>query len=764
MNQHHLLRTLFLALLFVIPAQATIVRMDIAIGGDQPPQEVYIELFDQQTPVTVANFLNYIENSNLERRYDGTFFHRSVPGFIVQGGGYLYDPATGPFDTSIPHISTDAPIINEFDPSRSNLRGTIAMAKLAGDPDSATSEWFINTADNSANLDNQNGGFTVFGRVLGQDMSVIDTIAGLSVENQGGVFQELPTTRDFSGSPPTTADLVILNRVEVIATAKSRPDTYEIDFGIVQPGAISAPVTLTIQNVGGTDLVIDSISNPFLSSTIFFIVRDTCTGIPLPEAAICEVDFEFRPNTSGETSFQTFVLSNDPTSADQALVLRGTGANDTPTLSTDVSSLDLGTLTVSGASAVKTITVQNTGNGNLLPSSTSITGTDASDFSLTDNCTGSTLPLAAACTLDVTFNPNSTGQKTAVLTVTADPGGQSIDIDLSGNVITSSPALVLPDPDIIDFGDIFYLEQKTLSFELQNGGGATLDISSLSLTGTDSGLFSLDPGDCSQITVSQGSCSGSVTFTPSVAGTTSATLEIRTNDPLTPLARLTLTASAGQDRDGVPDATEDASPNTGDGNNDGIPDSLQDNVASLKDINGNYVSLESDAGTRLSNVATSANPAPESSPTADGNPLDFPLGFFSFFIEDVTPGDPVKLVLHLQETRGASTYFKYSPISGRWSTFDYDPVTQTGARFDSNRVTLYFVDGGRGDADFFANGRIIDPGGPAILPGTSGSSGGGCALDADQNRSRNLPVDFILMLAVLLVSGLYRNATHRYRG
>ena len=134
MHQSYLLSVLLLVFSSVIPAQATVVvRLDIAVGGDQPVQEVYIELFDQQAPITVTNFLRYIENSNGDRRYDGTFIHRSIPGFIVQGGGFAYDPASGPFNALLPHISVDPPIINEFDPSRSNLRGTIAMAKTGND-------------------------------------------------------------------------------------------------------------------------------------------------------------------------------------------------------------------------------------------------------------------------------------------------------------------------------------------------------------------------------------------------------------------------------------------------------------------------------------------------------------------------------------------------------------------------------------------------------------------------------------------------------
>jgi cyclophilin family peptidyl-prolyl cis-trans isomerase len=125
-----------------------------------------IELLANDAPRTVANFLNYVSSG----RYQNTFIHRAVTGFVIQGGGYT---ATVPYT----HIATFAPVQNEF--KLANVRGTLAMAKLGNDPNSATSEWFVNLADNRANLDNQNGGFTVFARVLGTGMTVVDAIAAL---------------------------------------------------------------------------------------------------------------------------------------------------------------------------------------------------------------------------------------------------------------------------------------------------------------------------------------------------------------------------------------------------------------------------------------------------------------------------------------------------------------------------------------------------------------------------------------------------------
>ena len=151
-------------------------------GGDHGPVEtnvgvIDVQLFDDDAPLTVANFLNYVNDGD----YANTIIHRSVVAptpFVIQGGG---------FTASLPSIdiTTDPPVVNE--PGRSNLRGTIAMAKLGGDPNSATSQWFFNLTDNSANLDAQNGGFTVFGQIVDQaGLDVMDQIAAAPVFDASG--------------------------------------------------------------------------------------------------------------------------------------------------------------------------------------------------------------------------------------------------------------------------------------------------------------------------------------------------------------------------------------------------------------------------------------------------------------------------------------------------------------------------------------------------------------------------------------------------
>lgn len=169
-----------------------------------------IELFETQTPLTTANFLNYINSD----AYTNGIFHRSVPGFIIQGGGFkVVDGTEG---KTLAPVNTFPPINNEF--KISNTRGTVAMAKLSGNPNSATSQWFVNLADNSLNLDNQNGGFTVFGRVIFDGMNIFDAIEKLPIANLGGSLTDAPL-KDFYGSHASVSNFVQIDHVAVTHSA-----------------------------------------------------------------------------------------------------------------------------------------------------------------------------------------------------------------------------------------------------------------------------------------------------------------------------------------------------------------------------------------------------------------------------------------------------------------------------------------------------------------------------------------------------------------
>lgn len=157
------------------PAKPVLVTLDTNLG------RIVLALDAQRAPRTVANFVHYVRDGF----YRGTIFHRVIPGFMIQGGGYSKDLSEKP---------TGNPIAIESDNGLKNQRGTIAMARTS-DPNSATAQFFINIADNGfLDYPGQDGyGYTVFGRVI-SGMGVIDRIAAVPTATQGASFQNLPTS------------------------------------------------------------------------------------------------------------------------------------------------------------------------------------------------------------------------------------------------------------------------------------------------------------------------------------------------------------------------------------------------------------------------------------------------------------------------------------------------------------------------------------------------------------------------------------------
>ena len=144
--------------------------------------DITIELNPERAPITVENFLGYVRAG----QYDGTVFHRVIPDFMVQGGGYM---------TSLAYKQTRAPIKNEANNGLKNLRTTVAMARL-GDPDSASSQFFINVMDNAqlnytGPQDGRTWGYAVFGKVV-SGMEVVDKIRYVPTNNDTPDFQNKP--------------------------------------------------------------------------------------------------------------------------------------------------------------------------------------------------------------------------------------------------------------------------------------------------------------------------------------------------------------------------------------------------------------------------------------------------------------------------------------------------------------------------------------------------------------------------------------------
>jgi cyclophilin family peptidyl-prolyl cis-trans isomerase len=156
---------------------------------------ITIELFPRNAPTSTANFLNYVKSGY----YNGTVFHRVIPGFMIQGGGMTPDMMEKPHG---------APILNEADNGLKNLRGTLAMART-GDPHSATSQFFINVADNYAlnhrGKSIEGWGYAVFGQVV-DGMDVADAIVAVP-RGRRGPYDDVPN------------EPVVMKRVSVLPEA-----------------------------------------------------------------------------------------------------------------------------------------------------------------------------------------------------------------------------------------------------------------------------------------------------------------------------------------------------------------------------------------------------------------------------------------------------------------------------------------------------------------------------------------------------------------
>ena len=265
--RHKILLTPVLLLWLAASANAQTVRFHTNLG------DIDVTLTPAVAPATVANFLSYLNKG----AYTGSIFHRSVSGFIIQGGGFQLTGVT-PFATA-----QDAAVKNEFNVS--NTRGTIAMAKLGTDPNSATNQWFFNLGDNSANLDAQNSGFTVFGKVVNAaGLAVMDRISAQPVYNLGSPFDAIPLTGYkgtggvLAGNFITVSSLVVVPAISTGGVQSAASFVSSSNSGIA-PGEFLA---LYGQNMGPatlTSLALDingAVNTTLAGTRVFF------DGTPAP--------------------------------------------------------------------------------------------------------------------------------------------------------------------------------------------------------------------------------------------------------------------------------------------------------------------------------------------------------------------------------------------------------------------------------------------------------------------------------------------------
>lgn len=218
--------------------------------GASGPGVIVIELFDDKAPLSVQNFLGYFDGK-AGTAYDGTFFHRifdfgsgSESGTdIIQAGGFnVASPSA--------HIPTDPTVHNEFnpdDPEVQNVRGTLAMAKTAVNPHTGSSEWFINLTNNSSILgEDNNGGFTVFGRIV-EGLDIADGIGKAKKLNLGGTFTDLPVQNHTAGEV-TKEHLIQITDAKILPASAAADAGHTFTVAVTNPGGAPNLVKGTVDN------------------------------------------------------------------------------------------------------------------------------------------------------------------------------------------------------------------------------------------------------------------------------------------------------------------------------------------------------------------------------------------------------------------------------------------------------------------------------------------------------------------------------------
>ena len=246
--------------------------------------DIEVELYDQDKPVTVQNFIHYVQSG----AWNQMFFHRCEPTFVIQGGGYFVAnrSTTNQFLSSVTNYGT---IVNEFAAGRrfSNVYGTIAMAKRSGDTNSASSQWFFNLNDNSfLDAADTNNLFVVFGHVVDgtNALNVFKTFSPNSTTNTifnlsgqlGGAFAELPLLT----SAGTYDDLLYVDvSLLHVQVASSDNNTREISWNSVSNRvnhveftAGLPPAWQTLVSTNGTGAVLKILDSDPAAATRFYRV------------------------------------------------------------------------------------------------------------------------------------------------------------------------------------------------------------------------------------------------------------------------------------------------------------------------------------------------------------------------------------------------------------------------------------------------------------------------------------------------------------
>jgi hypothetical protein len=293
-----------------------------------------------------------------------------------------------------------------------------------------------------------------------------------------------------------------------------------LSFSSQPVGTTSAPQTITLTNNESTTLNINGIT-----ATAPFSETNTC-GSSLAASASCTISVTFAPTASGSAQGNLSIADSAPGSP-QVVPLSGAGVA-APGVTPAPASLTFASQTVNTTSAAQSVTLTNSGSATLNITGVTITGVNAGDYSETNTC-GATLAASANCTISVTFTPTAVGTRTAFISVTDNASGSPQTVALSGTATAATAPVVLLAPTTLTFASqTVNTTSAAQSITLTNSGNATLNLTGITITGTNAGDYS-ETNTCGATLAASANCAISVTFRPTATGTRTASVSIADN-------------------------------------------------------------------------------------------------------------------------------------------------------------------------------------------------------------------------------------------
>lgn len=328
------------------------------------------------------------------------------------------------------------------------------------------------------------------------------------------------------------------NNVAVIGGAAPAPgfspSPSTIPFGNQTEGVQSSAMSTTITNSGSATLTISSVDVTGTNSGDFAVSSDSCTGANVAATSTCGVSVKFTPSTTAAES-ASLQFTDNATGSPQSVALTGTGTVAAPGFSPSPTSLAFGNQPKGAKSGAKSTTVTNNGTGQLTFSNVVLMGANSADFAISANtCTGN-IAANGTCSVSVTFTPSTTAAESASIQFTDNAGGSPQSVGLTGTGTNSAPTAGLSVPSLTFSAQVVGSNSSTQSVTLTNSGNASLSVTSIAISGTNSGDFS-QTNTCGTSVAAGSNCSVTVTFKPTASGTRTASVTYTDNASDSPQA------------------------------------------------------------------------------------------------------------------------------------------------------------------------------------------------------------------------------------